>query len=146
MYAAAGDARKATALATSSGLAKRFMGTAPAIAAATSSSDLPVLFALLAIMLVRRSVSVAPGSTLFTVMLNCPTSFAQVLLQLATAPRTVLLTPNPLQRDFNGSRNDVNNPAKACLLHTRQQQLRQILIIDQVILKSRLKIRCHLLP
>ena len=40
-----------------------------------------------------RSVSVAPGNRLFTVIPYWPNSLASVLDQFATAPRTVLLTP-----------------------------------------------------
>ena len=49
---------------------------------------------------VRRAVWVAPGSTLLTVMPWGATSVAQVLAQFATAPRTVLDTPNPTSGAF----------------------------------------------
>ena len=42
-----------------------------------------------------RSVRVAPGSRLFTVMPKGASSTDRVLAQLATAPRTVLETPSP---------------------------------------------------
>src|SRR5665647_1912502 len=41
------------------------------------------------------AVLVYPGSTLFTVIPNCPNSFAKVFDQLATAPLIVLETPRP---------------------------------------------------
>ena len=46
-------------------------------------------------MAVRRSVAVAPGSTLLTVIPLGASSVAKVLDQLPTAARTVLLTPRP---------------------------------------------------
>ena len=70
------------------------------MAAATSSSVAPVFEALLEIILVKRSVSVAPGKTLFTVIWCTPNSLARVLLQLATAPRMVFETPNPVKGIF----------------------------------------------
>ena len=52
------------------GLAKRFAGTAFFIALAASSSVFPVFADLFLIISVKRSVPVAPGKTLFTVMPN----------------------------------------------------------------------------
>ena len=42
-----------------------------------------------------RPVSVNPGSTLFTVIPNGPSSPASVFAQFATAPRIVFETPSP---------------------------------------------------
>ena len=76
----------------------RRSGTSAAISPRTSAAVVPVRSAFAAMSPASRSVSVAPGKTLFTVMPQGPTSFASVFAQFATAPRTVLLTPRP----FNG--------------------------------------------
>lgn len=88
------------AAATSSGLAMRFIGISVSISLNNSSTDFPVLFALFSSKCCNRCVWVAPGSTLFTVMLYCPNSFANVLAQLATAPLMVFETPNPFRGIF----------------------------------------------
>ena len=71
-----------------------------AMVASTSSGVWPVFSALAAARVVSRAVNVAPGRTLLTVMPSAATSLAQVLAQLATAPRTVLDTPNPASGAF----------------------------------------------
>ena len=78
---------------TSSGSPVRFMGTELAICARISAVEAPVLLALFETICSNRAVFVAPGSTLLTVIPCTPTSLAQVLAQLATAPLIVLLTP-----------------------------------------------------
>src|SRR5690606_9558563 len=77
------------------GLAKRLAGTACFMTFAASSSEWPDLADLFLIISVNLSVLVAPGRTLLTVIPNWPSSLAKVLLQLATAPLMVLLTPSP---------------------------------------------------
>src|SRR5690606_23801824 len=93
MYAAAGEARNATALAASDDSATRPDGLSWSISFLTASVVALVFDALFSIMDDKRPVAVAPGKTLFTVMPNCPTSLASVFAQLATAARMVLLTP-----------------------------------------------------
>ena len=70
------------AFAISSGLAKRLAGTAFFMAWLASSTLTPVFADLFFIISLKRSVPVAPGKTLFTVMPKPPNSFAKVLLQL----------------------------------------------------------------
>src|SRR5690625_3745448 len=95
IYCAAGLAKKAAASATSSGLAKRLAGTILFIVLITSSSLLSSRLERVLIIDANRGVAVNPRRTLFTVIPCGPNSFAMVLLQLATAPRIVLLTPSP---------------------------------------------------
>ena len=57
-----------------------------------------VIAAVALIKFSKRFVFVEPGSTLFTVILYCPSSLAIVFAQEATAPRTVFDTP----KFFNG--------------------------------------------
>ena len=100
MNEAASLARKIIAFATSSGFAKRFAGEACAIVNDTSSMVFPVFRALFSIISCSLPVAVAPGNTLFTVIPKPPSSLAIVLLQFATAPRIVLLTPKPSRGCF----------------------------------------------
>src|SRR5688572_29075067 len=65
IYAAAGDARKATAAAISSGLPNLRIGISASISESISSSFTSFLAALLLTIDFNRSVSVAPGKTLF---------------------------------------------------------------------------------
>ncbi len=95
MYPAAGEAKKATAAATSSGVPKRPAGISASISFWISSTLCPVDAALPSIMETKRWVNVAPGKTLLTVIPQGANSTESVLDQLATAARIVLLTPNP---------------------------------------------------
>ena len=69
------------------------MGDSLPISVKISSIVSPVFCARTPAISSNLPVWVAPGSTLFTVIPNCPNSFAIVLLQLATAPRMVFDTP-----------------------------------------------------
>src|ERR1700740_3625545 len=104
MYDAAGEARNATALAISYASAKRPAGISCNISFFTSSNATPVREDLFSMMPLKRTVFVAPGNTLLTVIPNCATSLESVLDQLATAARMVLETPNP----FNGILTEVD--------------------------------------
>ena len=87
MYDAAGEARKATAFAISSGVANRFIGISSIISDSTSLTEIPVFEDLFSMILFNSPVPVAPGNTLLTVILNAPTSLAQVFAQFPTAAR-----------------------------------------------------------
>ena len=93
IYAAAGDAKNATALATSSAFPKRFMGISFSISSRIASTGTFNFSLRVLTSACNLSVSVAPGKTLFTVIPNSPYSLAIVFAQLATAQRVVLLTP-----------------------------------------------------
>ncbi len=73
------------------------------ISFSTSSIDICFFSAFVFMMVSRRCVLVAPGKTLFTVIPNCPNSFAMVFAHEATAPRIVFDTP----RLCNGTFTDV---------------------------------------
>ncbi len=100
MYEAAGLARKATAFATSDGFAIRRSGTQAIHSFSSSSRLIPLFFAIAGLSVSSLGVAVNPGSTLFTVIPNSPSSIERVLDQLATAPRMVLETPNPTMGAF----------------------------------------------
>lgn len=82
-------------MATSSGVPNRPAGISDSNSVRISSSVRWEAPDFREMMPVRRSVSVAPGSTLFTVMPKGASSVAKVFAQLAMAPRVVLLTPRP---------------------------------------------------
>ena len=97
-YDAAGEARKAATAAISEASANRFIGTSASIFFSTTAAAVLPRCASVSISVDSRLVDVNPGNTLFTVILKCPSSFAIVLAQLATAPRMVFETP----RFFSG--------------------------------------------
>ena len=95
IYPAEGDAKKAMALAVSSGLPNRPVGIELFMVSDTTFTE---IFSALDFALINednRSVSVKPGRILFTVMPSAPTSNESVFAQDATAPRIVFDTPNP---------------------------------------------------
>src|SRR5690606_17532585 len=100
MQPAAGEHRKATAAAVSSGRAKRRSGTLATISSNTACSLRPPRCARVRMICSIRGVSVKPGNTLLTVMPSGPSSQARVLAQAATAQRAVFETPSPLIGSF----------------------------------------------
>src|SRR5215471_17660073 len=102
-YDAAGDARNAATAAISDGSPKRFIGISSFIFFSITSIATFPFFAAPSINAASRCVVIDPGRRLFTVILNCPSSFAIVFAHEATDPRIVLETP----RFFNGIFTDV---------------------------------------
>src|SRR5690606_8445870 len=88
-----GEAKTATAFATSAGLPTRCKRTIFLISVSTSLDGFLCFSARLFTICDNLSVLVAPGTTLLTVIPNVPNSLAKVLDQLATAPLTVFDTP-----------------------------------------------------
>ena len=98
MYAAAGLAKNAVNAATSSGLPNLPAGISANISASISSIWLLVFAAFELIIFSKRTVLVAPGKTLFTVIPYLATSKLNVFAQPATAALVAFETPKP----FNG--------------------------------------------
>ena len=95
IYPAEGDAKKAMALAVSSGLPNRPAGIELFIVSDTTSTEIFPALDYASINEDNRSVAVKPGRILFMVMPSTPTSNESVFAHDATAPRMVFDTPNP---------------------------------------------------
>ena len=131
IYPAAGDARNPTTAAISWGSPILFAGISSIISSFSSSKLFPVFSALPLSTDSSRRVIVAPGRTLFTVIPNGPNSFANVLDQLATAPRTELDTPSPWIGIFTDVEIMFMILPYFCF-HSRNERLGQNMITQQV--------------